>query len=158
MSGLMGFISIFDWMKIVPVCSRRLGLPQDNLSTSSPDVSGSYNTVDSLLIHRMGPPRPMPPFYSQPVQPLFDKWLSLFLDVQNKANYRIPDPVNKEMVYAYLERLQSIVIDQKERRKIWLERKIDPATSTGENKQQGIPNFSKITPRYPSFWRECRIH
>jgi hypothetical protein len=71
------------------------------------------------LMHRMGPIRPLPSFYSQPVQPLFDKWLAKILDVQNIPGYRIPKPLEGQKVHAYLELLQSIVIDKKERRKIW---------------------------------------
>ncbi len=71
------------------------------------------------LMHRMGRTRALPSFYSQPLQPLFDKWLAKVLDVQNIPTYRIPDPLDSEKVHAYLERLQSIVRDEKERRKIW---------------------------------------
>jgi hypothetical protein len=71
------------------------------------------------LMRRMGPSRPLPSFYSQPIQPLFEKWLEKILDVQNIPNYCIPDPLGGEKVHAYLERLQSILIHEKEGRKIW---------------------------------------
>lgn len=63
--------------------------------------------------------RPLPHFYSQHAKPLFDKWLAKILDVQNIKTYRIPDPRSDETIYAFLERLRSILIEKRERRQIW---------------------------------------
>lgn len=63
--------------------------------------------------------RAVPALYLRPALPLFNKWLGLFLDVQNKESYRIPDPMKEETVLQYLERLQSILVEGNERRKIW---------------------------------------
>jgi hypothetical protein len=70
-------------------------------------------------MRRIGSPRPLPSFHSELIQPLFKQWLGKVLDVQNIPNYRIPDPLDGEKVHEYLTRLQSILIHEKERRKIW---------------------------------------
>lgn len=107
--------------------------PTELLSTfhTPPNVVDSYWEKDDAYtwlygtpryhrhMCRMGTKRPIPPFYSQPVQPLFDKWLELYLDVQSIPSYHIPKPSSGETVHAYLQRLQSIVVNEGERRKIW---------------------------------------
>lgn len=110
---------------------------QESLETFAPTIATSPKIVDSYLEKDRayswlyGTPcyhplmcnveanRPTHQLYMQHVQPFFDDWLSLFLDIQNDKNYRIADPLKDESILAYLQRLYSIIIDKNERRQIW---------------------------------------
>jgi len=100
-------------------CAR--SLEPDSYSGRAYAYAWLYATKDYLPL--MGQPRVIQPLnkaYQVPVQPLFDEWVDLCLDVQNKDSYRIPDPLEEETLWNYLKRLHTMVSDEKERRKIWL--------------------------------------
>lgn len=101
------------------------------------------------LIHRISPTRPLPSFYSQTAKPLFDKWLELFLDIQNFHKYHIPDPLKNETLYLYLERIHSIVISRKERRTIWWDSLRSFTHFLRDQAKQDIENLGELDVIFP---------
>lgn len=101
------------------------------------------------LMHRMNQIRPLPSFYSQVAKPLFDKWLELFLDIQNFHAYHIPHPLKNETLYQYLERIHSIVISRKERRTIWWDSLRSFTHFLRDQAKQRIENLGELDVIFP---------